>query len=223
MDPDQLADALVRIDAANADDPTTVTVEGRSMPLAVAHGRLADEWLCSQIPDIAATWRIAARAHHLRRFATPRSAYPKGRGGYLRWRRDQKIRHADECRELLAPVGLSTAELDEVSELILRTPPDKSAGTQAIEDAACAAFMRTQLGDVAAGLNPARAAEVIVATLAKMSTEARHSLAQLRPPDGADSAMAWAWMLEANRTIDRLGGTDVKRRVLEALPPLPGA
>ena len=63
--------------------------------------------------------RIAARAHHLRRWEVPRSSYPEGRAGYLRWRRDQKARHAREVADVLAGQYVSVfkgrgIEFDEV-------------------------------------------------------------------------------------------------------------
>ncbi len=62
---------------------------------------------------------IAARAHHLRRFALPRRPYPEGRPGYLRWRRDQKTR---PCRGAgRAPRRRSaspTSVIDRAGELV---------------------------------------------------------------------------------------------------------
>ena len=48
----------------------------------------------TQLADPAATEAqvLAARAHHLRRWVVPRTSYPEGRAGYLRWRTDQKRR-----------------------------------------------------------------------------------------------------------------------------------
>ena len=77
----------------------------RDEPLALAHGRLAAEWIDRLVPDADDTLKLAARAHHLRRWELPRADYPEGRAGYLRWRRDQKRRHAADVEALLVAAG----------------------------------------------------------------------------------------------------------------------
>src|SRR5690606_3182645 len=63
--------AVSLIDSANAEDPTFVEVRGERLPLALAHGRLAAEWMARLVPDADEALLLAARAHHLRRFAVP--------------------------------------------------------------------------------------------------------------------------------------------------------
>ena len=43
-----------------------------------------------------------ARAHHLRRWAIPRTDHPAGRAGYHRWRKALQALHADEAAAILA-------------------------------------------------------------------------------------------------------------------------
>ncbi len=97
----RLETAAAAIDEANAADPNRITVRGTTEPLALAHGRLAAEWIDRLVPDADDTLKLAARAHHLRRWELPRADYPEGRAGYLRWRRDQKRRHAADVEALL--------------------------------------------------------------------------------------------------------------------------
>ena len=94
--------AAAAIDAANADDPHRHDEE----PVALVQGRLAEDWVVRLDPDASAALRLAARAHHLRRWVVPRSSYPEGRAGYLRWRRDQKQRHAAELRRSSERAGV---------------------------------------------------------------------------------------------------------------------
>ena len=85
---------------------TIVEVRGRQAPLALIHGQLAAEWIERLVDDPDETLLLAARAHHLRRWELPRgTAIPIGRAGYLRWRRDQKARHADRVAAILEPYG----------------------------------------------------------------------------------------------------------------------
>ena len=108
--------AVVAIDAANAEDPNHVVVRGDDVPLALAHGRLAAEWIDRLVPDADDTLRLAARGHHLRRWELPRSSYPEGKAGYLRWRRDQKQRHAGLVRLFRAGFGRLLIQMSQLDD-----------------------------------------------------------------------------------------------------------
>jgi hypothetical protein len=166
------ATAAAAIDRANAGDPTTVEVRGRAWPLAQVHGVLAAEWVERLHRDAPETWRLAARAHHLRRWELPRSSYDAGRAGYHRWKRDQKQRHARDVAPLLATAGFDDAEIAEVQALIRRDHLATDPGAQAIEDAACLAFLETQLADVAGKLDRDHLVDVLRKTARKMSPAA---------------------------------------------------
>lgn len=169
---ERYATAVSIIDSANAEDPTHVEVRGERLPLALAHGRLAAEWMARLVPDADEALLLAARAHHLRRFAVPRSDYPAGRAGYLRWRRDQKDRHANEIADILLAAGYDEATTNRVQVLVRRQRLDEASGTQWIEDVACLVFLETQLVDIADQLQRERLVEVVRKTVAKMSERA---------------------------------------------------
>lgn len=163
---------MAAIDAANADDQTRITVRGVEQPLALAHGVLATEWVLTLHPDAPDAWLLAARAHHLRRWELPRSDYPAGRAGYLRWKRDQRQRHAREVASLLAGAGYDEAEVERVQALVRRDHLSTDPGAQAVEDAACLVFIETQLADVSTKLDRDHLIEVIRKTARKMSPAA---------------------------------------------------
>src|SRR5947209_1491033 len=93
---------IAAIDAANADDPDTIVVDGVTRPKEQAHAELMTAWVRRLAPDATEEQLLAARAHHLRRWTVPRSSYPDGRAGYLRWRRALRDQHAREVGGLLA-------------------------------------------------------------------------------------------------------------------------
>ena len=76
---DRLARALDAIDAANADDPHTILIDGVSRPKELAHAELMTRWVRTLDPDCSDEQLLAARAHHLRRWTIPRDSYPGGR------------------------------------------------------------------------------------------------------------------------------------------------
>lgn len=175
----RLESATAAIDAANADDPSEVTVRGETLPLALTHGRLAAEWVCRLSPGAADTVVLAARAHHLRRWEVPRSTYPEGRAGYLRWRRDQKRRHADDVAGLLRDAGYAAHEIERVQALVRRDGLGSDPDAQLVEDAACLVFLETQLADVASRFDRDHLLEVIRKTARKMSPDALAAVADL--------------------------------------------
>lgn len=162
--------AISAIDAANADDPNRF--EGEA--LALAQGRLAHEWVLRLDPGASDALVLAARAHHLRRWVVPRSTYPEGRPGYLRWRRDQKIRHADELREILDLHGIDADTVDRATAVIQKIGLGTDPEVQTFEDAVCLTFLHTQLAPTVDKVADAdRMVEVVVKTLGKMSDAGR--------------------------------------------------
>ncbi len=175
----RLAAAAAAIDVANEQDPTRVTVRGESLPLALVHGRLAAEWVADLHPDADESWSVAARAHHLRRWEVPRTDYETGRAGYLRWKRDQRQRHARDVATLLGPLGYDGAEIERIKALVRRDQLATDPGAQAVEDAACLVFIETQLAEVATKLDRDHLVEVIRKTARKMSPAALAAVARI--------------------------------------------
>lgn len=162
--------AIAAIDSANNDDPQSITVRGQVMPLAFAHGRLAAEWVKRLVPTASDELLLAARAHHLRRWELPRSSYPEGRAGYLRWRRVQKTRHATDVEALLTECGYDDDAIERIQALIRRdTLGAADPGAQTVEDAACLVFIETQLAGLEARIEHDHLINVIRKTARKMS------------------------------------------------------
>jgi Domain of unknown function (DUF4202) len=168
-DPNRLARALTAIDAANADDPNRITVEGRDRPKEVIHAEMVTAWIHRLRPDPPEELVVAARAHHIRRWLSPRSSYPEGRAGYLRWRRDLSVRQADDAGEILAQAGYDQTAIERVQAIMRKQHLAEDPDVQALEDAMCLVFLETQLDDVAGHLTRDRMIEVIRKTMVKMS------------------------------------------------------
>lgn len=98
--------------------------------------------------------KLAARCQHLERFLTPRSTFPEGKMGYLKWRRHLYFKQADRAKELLAQAGVPQDEQNLVHKWVSKTDlqPGKltgDKGTQLLEDAAVLVFLQDQLADFA--------------------------------------------------------------------------
>ncbi|HEX7135426.1 MAG TPA: DUF4202 domain-containing protein [Iamia sp.] len=159
------------IDAANEPDPERIVVDGVERPLQQSLGRAAAEWVDRLDPNATPAQRLAARAHHLRRWERPRSEYPEGRAGYLRWRRDAKARHADDVAALLTAEGWDDATVAEAQRLVRKEGLGTVPAVQVHEDAVCLAFLALQLDDAAELMGDEKTVDVLRRTARKMSPE----------------------------------------------------
>jgi uncharacterized protein DUF4202 len=171
--------AVAAIDAANAADPNMVSLGGTSQPLALVHGLLAAAWVARLVVEPDEALQLAARAHHLRRWEVPRSTYPAGKPGYLRWRRDQKQRHAADVQTILEAAGYGPDVITRVQELIRRNGLGSDPDAQVVEDAACLVFLETQLAAMEPRLEHAHLLDVIRKTARKMSPAGLAAVGQI--------------------------------------------
>ena len=167
---DRFTRAITAIDAANAEDPT-----GKEPRDAL----LMTEWVSQLAPGASEALRLAARAHHVRRWTVPRSSYPDGRAGYLRWRRDLHEVHAREVGQILADVGYEVDVIARVQDIIRKRNLKTDAEVQTFEDALCLTFLQTQYEDLAARLDDEKMDVVVQKTLAKMSERGRELASRL--------------------------------------------
>ena len=186
-DGERLRRALAAIDAANAGDPQRIDVRGDLRPKELAHAELASEWVGRLRPDASEALRLAARAHHVRRWEIPRERYPQGRSGYLRWRKALGAHHAKVAGEILAGEGYAEPTIARVQEIVRKWGFGRDAEVQALEDALCLVFLETQFHDLTRRLEPDKLLEVTRKTLRKMSPRAVEFTAQL-PLDPQDRA-----------------------------------
>lgn len=168
---ERLAKAIAAIDAVNADDPFTLVLDGVERPKELLHAELMTEWVQRLDPAATDEQLIAARAHHLRRWALPRDDYPEGRAGYLRWRTTLKRRHAEDVGAILADVGYGPESVERVQRIIRKDGLGRDPQVQVHEDALCLVFLQTQLDDVAGQLGDEKTIDVLRKTARKMSSE----------------------------------------------------
>jgi hypothetical protein len=165
--------ALDAIDAANAQDPRTLVVRGSSRPWCLGESELATLWLEQLQPNASDALRLAVRAHHLRRFETPRASYPDGRPGYLKWRKHLYDVAADHVAAIMRDAGYDEATVDRVAQLMHKRNLSTDADAQTYEDVLCLVFLESQFQDFAARTEPDKLENIVVKTLAKMSDAAK--------------------------------------------------
>jgi hypothetical protein len=172
VDAERFARAVAEIDRANADDPNRIMVRGELRPKELAHAELVTEWVRRLDPEPSEALLLAARAHHIRRWMSPRSSYPTGRVGYLRWRRELHQFHADEVGQILQRTGYDDETIERVQRIVAKRDLGKDSEAQVLEDALCLVFIETQFDDVRRRLDREKMLDVVRKTLRKMSDEA---------------------------------------------------
>jgi hypothetical protein len=166
---DRLGAAIEAIDAANADDPHTIVVDGTTRPKEQAHAEMMTEWVRRLDPDCTDEQLIAARAHHLRRWTVSRGSYPEGRSGYLRWRTALKKQHADEVGTIMRAAGYGDDSIERVGQIVRKQGLGHDPAVQTHEDALCLVFLATQFDELAGRLGDDTTIDVLRKTAAKMS------------------------------------------------------
>ncbi len=193
MSASRFEQAIAAIDAANAADPNSIEVRGAMRPKELAHAELMGEWLERLDPEADDAQLLAARAHHLRRWSVPRTSYPEGRAGYLRWRTALRKQHAEEVAGILQHVGYDGDTIARVQAIVRKQGLGRDPDVQTHEDALCLVFLETQLAALVDDLaDDDKMIDVIKKTAAKMSPAALGHVAELPMRDGDRALIARA-------------------------------
>ena len=182
MTGDRFTEVLARIDALNAADPEAATDGGASHPAALLYGRRMSAELVRFCPDASELLRIAVRGQHIERWKLPRASYPEGRDGYLAWRRDQGINHADRVAGLMRDAGYGQEDRDRVARIIRKAGIKRDPEVQVLENVAALVFLRWYCAGFAEGRDPDQVYRIVAKTARKMSPEGRASAALLELP-----------------------------------------
>lgn len=175
--------AHAQFDDKNAQDPTTIVVDGASKPRELALAHWLEEWVHRVVSSPSLPLRLAARCQHLMRFSMPRSEYPKGRVGYLKWRKDMSKRHADLASEILRGVGFDEVVIEQVRKINMKQALKTDADCQAMEDALCLSFLEHEYGEFSAKHEDDKVIDIVQKTWRKMS-ERGQQLARQLPLEG---------------------------------------
>ncbi len=173
------ARALAAIDAVHAEDPDK---DGAGMAKELAYAERMSARLEKLAPQASEALRLAVRCQHLRRWSIARSAYPEGKVGYLRWRREEALAHAALAGEILARAGYDADTVQRVQSLIRKERVKRDAEAQLVEDTACLVFLEFEFAPFAAKHDEAKIVDILRKTWAKMSPQAREQALGLQLP-----------------------------------------
>lgn len=189
---DRLAKVLSAIDAANAADPNRAMLEGSLLPAEIAYSRRMSAMLDRIYPEASELLRIAARAQHIERWKTPRTSYPEGRLGYLRWRTELKAYHAQRAGDIMASCGYDGGEVERTRSLIRKERLKYDAEAQALEDVICLVFLEDYFADFAPKYPETKVVDILRKTWVKMSPKGQAAALRLTIPEPAQELLSRA-------------------------------
>jgi hypothetical protein len=181
-----------RIEAANALDPNREILDGEELPKEVAYGRRMIRWIDRLDREAPEPLRLAALCQHLRRWEIPRSSYPAGRAGYLRWRRRLGEYHAERAAEILCDIGYGEETVARVRALVRKEGLRSDPETQTLEDAACLVFLEEYFAEFARRQEKDKLDEIVRRVWRKMSERGREEALRLPLPPEARRQIARA-------------------------------
>ena len=151
----------------------------RLEPAELVYGRRMSEALARMAPNASEHLRIGARGQHIERWTSPRTKYPTGRTGYLKWRKDLQAFHARRVGEIMAAHGYGADDIARVGALIRKERLKSDAEAQLIEDAACVVFLEHYVTEFMAKTDPDKLADILAKTWNKMSSRGREEAGKL--------------------------------------------
>jgi len=139
--------AFQLFDAYNKQDPRNFEWDGTTYPQEYFFAIKLYDWVLKLDPAASEELLLASRSQHIGRWEIPRESYPEGREPYLKWRKDLALHHATITGNLMKQAGYDAAEIERVSQIILKKRIKVDADVQTMENALCLVFLQYQYED----------------------------------------------------------------------------
>lgn len=136
--------AFEAFDQYNKQDPNTFTWEGSTYPQEYFFSLRLYEWVKRLDVDASEELLLASRSQHIGRWEIPRSKYPEGREGYLKWRKDLGLYHAEKAADILLALGYQDEQIARVRQIITKQKIKVDKEVQTMENALCLVFLQYQ-------------------------------------------------------------------------------
>lgn len=177
-----LENVLNAIDNINKADTNTTVVDGISHPKELLYGHNMSACLDEYWPKANDYLQIAVRAQHIQRWHLKRSDFPAGKQGYLTWRKELAIFHADTTKTLMLEQGYSDEEGDITASIIRKEKLKTNSDSQTLEDVACLVFLQHYFDDFAAKHSEEKIIRILQLTWKKMSVRGQEIALALSLP-----------------------------------------
>ncbi len=211
---------LAEIDAANAEDPRRIAVDGQERPYETVYAERMTRRLEAMYPHASELLRIAARAQHLRRWEIPRADFPTGREGYNKWRKTCREHHARLVGEIMRRHGYSEDEIARVGMFLRKERLKKDPESQALENVVDVVFLEYYWDEFVqkySDYDDDKLIDIVGKTLRKMSSEGHAAALALPLPERTKRIVEAAVAREADR-LKAMAEAEKRRAKAEAAP-----
>jgi hypothetical protein len=182
--------AIAAFDRENGLDPNRELEQGQLRPRELVQAERYTAWLGRLRPDAPEPVWLALRSQHIRRWERPRAAFPEGRTGYLKWRKDLAQFHAELTGRILEQVGYDEETRGQVRVLNLKHELKHNADTQTVEDVLCLSFIAHELVQFSDKHAPEKVVDILRKTWRKMSPAARELAVTIALPERVQRLVA---------------------------------
>jgi hypothetical protein len=177
--PKRFKKAIEKIDSINQKDPNLWKLGKIQYPREWIFGIYHFNQVIDLDPNASELLLIAARGQHIARWMSLRTDYPEGRVGYLKWRADLKVFHANKCAEILREIGYTDPEIEIVKKLNLKKNIKSNLECQILEDSLCLVFLEQQFDDLAKKYPEEKMVPILQKTAKKMSQNGIEKISSL--------------------------------------------
>jgi hypothetical protein len=156
-------------------------------------------WVEKLNPEATEELLLAARASHIKRWEVPREEFPKGRKGYLSWRKRMYDFHAEKADAIMTDLGYDEDARYQVGFYIRKRCLETNREVQFLEDAACLIFLEHHLFDFAEKTPEAKVIRILQKTWAKMTEQGHIEAEKLELPERCQDLIAEAMKVPSRR------------------------
>lgn len=176
---DRLQKVIEAIDLVNSQDINRILYNEKEHPKELLYSQRASAILEVYAPSSSEYLQIAVRGHHIKRWHIRRDAYEMNRKGYLKWRTDLKMMHAQLLAEIMSASGYNENEVEIVKDLVMKKGLKTNSETQTLEDVICLLFLEHELEGFAQKHEPDKVVSILQKTWKKMSDHGHQTALKL--------------------------------------------
>ena len=183
MTSSRLENMLQAIDTVNQTDPNTEVVADKTIAKELIYGQRMSQCLNLFFPGSSEFLQIAVRAQHIKRWHLKRDEFDLGRTGYLKWRKELGLFHAEFTASLMLEHDYSADEAQKTASIIRKEKLKSNADSQLLEDVACIVFLQHYFDDFAAKHSEEKIIRILQKTWHKMSEQAHDIALDFKLPE----------------------------------------
>lgn len=192
MESSQFDKAFFQFDEYNANDPKKEMVNNKEISTSLLYALRMTEKLLDYEPNASEHLQLATRCQHIGRWEIPRKNYAMDRSGYLKWRSQLKIHHANIANQILEKIGYDSKIIEKVKDLLLKKQLKQNPETQILEDVICLVFLEYYFDDFSSDHDEEKLVNILKKTITKMSPKGVDTALELPLSDKAKSLISKA-------------------------------